>query len=98
MDGLLVIKSGYAWDGPSGPTFDPPESMRASLVHDAGYQLMRNSYLDMIHRAYFDDLFYKILREDGMNRFRAWLWHREVERFASKAANPRSKRVVFEAP
>ena len=41
IDGLLTIKDGYAWDGPSGPTIDTPNFMTPSLVHDAIYQLMR---------------------------------------------------------
>jgi hypothetical protein len=41
-DGNLTVKNGYAWDGPSGPVKDTDENMRASLVHDALYQLMRN--------------------------------------------------------
>lgn len=39
-DGELVIKKGYAWDGPSGPTIDSLNFMRGSLVHDALYQLI----------------------------------------------------------
>ena len=35
MTGFLIIKKGYAWDGPSGPTIDTPNFMRGSLVHDA---------------------------------------------------------------
>ena len=38
-EGMLIIKKGYAWDGPSGPTIDTPNFMRGSLVHDALYQL-----------------------------------------------------------
>ena len=30
--GLLTIKTGYAWDGPSGPTIDTPSFMRGALV------------------------------------------------------------------
>ena len=33
--GLLTVFKGYAWDGPSGPTFDTKTFMRGSLVHDA---------------------------------------------------------------
>ena len=36
-DGLLTIRKGYAWDGPSGPTIDTLNFMRGSLVHDALY-------------------------------------------------------------
>ena len=28
VSGFLVIKNGYAWDGPSGPTIDSPSFMR----------------------------------------------------------------------
>ena len=44
--GELTVKNAYAWDGPSGPVIDTPENMRASLVHDALYQLMRNKELN----------------------------------------------------
>ncbi len=40
-DGVFAISKGYAWDGPSGPTFDTLNFMRGSLVHDALYQLIR---------------------------------------------------------
>jgi hypothetical protein len=39
-EGRLVIEEGYAWDGPSGPTFDTKNFMRGSLVHDILYQFM----------------------------------------------------------
>ena len=39
--GCLQIAAGYAWDGASGPTIDTRNSMIASLVHDALYQLIR---------------------------------------------------------
>ena len=50
--GKLTIKRGYAWDGPSGPVVDTKENMRASLVHDALYQLMRHEELST--KAYKD--------------------------------------------
>lgn len=45
MNGNLLVKKGYAWDGPSGPVIDTDKNMRASLVHDAIYHLMRNEHL-----------------------------------------------------
>ena len=53
-DGWLNIQSGYAWDGASGPTFDTKSSMRAGLVHDALYQLMREGKLDQRFRKAVD--------------------------------------------
>lgn len=35
--GKLTIRSGYAWDGPSGPMIDTANAMRGSLVHDSCY-------------------------------------------------------------
>ena len=62
-DGVLNISKGYAWDGASGPTWDTEDSMIASLVHDALYQLMREGKLDrdqVRHEA--DMLLYKLYR------------------------------------
>lgn len=45
VNGNLTINKGYAWDGPSGPTFDALTFMPGSLMHDALYQLMRKVIL-----------------------------------------------------
>ena len=67
-DGELTAKNGYAWDGPSGPVIDTKENMRASLVHDALYQLMRNKELNRrTHRKPADQLFRDICKEDGVS-------------------------------
>lgn len=77
--GVLTIRAGYAWDGASGPTWDNLKVKRASLVHDALYQLLRQAYLDReIWRRPIDKLFYDILREDGLWLVRARVWYRAV--------------------
>lgn len=96
--GELLINSGYAWDGPSGPTIDTMSTMRPSLVHDALYQLIRAGELQLSRRKVADDIFYKLCLEDGMWRFRAWLWHRELRRFAGSAASPKNVKRVHIAP
>ena len=64
--GTLVISERYAWDGPSGPTIDTPDTLRASLVHDALYQLMSLGLLDhRQHRNQADRLLRDIMIEDG---------------------------------
>lgn len=88
--GILAIRAGYAWDGPSGPTFDTKSFMRGSLVHDALYQLMRLELLSSDYRDDADRLLRKMCREDGMNRLRAFFVYRAVRRFASSAANPKN--------
>ena len=97
-DGYLLIRRGYAWDGPSGPTCDTVNSMRGSLVHDALYQLMRQGHLLPELRDEADVIAYKIWREDGMGAFRAALWKRELGKWAANAADPRSKKKVLVAP
>lgn len=74
-DGTLVVKRGYAWDGPSGPTLDTISFMRGSLVHDALYQLMRDGDLPDLprHRRIADRLLALICIKDGMLPIRA-LW------------------------
>lgn len=98
-EGMLVIKKGYAWDGPSGPTFDTPNFMRGSLVHDALYQLMRNRSIDKdIWRDEADEELRRICLEDGMSRLRAWWVHRGVRIGGDPAASPESRKKVHTAP
>ena len=76
--GWLIIKKGYCWDGCSGPARDDETNMRAGLVHDWGYQAIREGIFPSTfkNRLYVDNLFYDILIEDGMFILRAkyyWL-------------------------
>jgi len=99
--GRLIIKIGYAWDGPSGPTIDTHTFMRGSLVHDALYQLMRLSAIDYLeHREYADRLLQRMCLEDGMWNFRAWYVYYALHWFGSNNAKPDSgsERMVFCAP
>ena len=91
--GRLEVRKGYAWDGPSGPAFDTPSFMRAALVHDASYQLMRLDLLPAVTREAIDDEMRRMCLEDGMWRIRAWWCWRGVRRFAAGAASePARKR------
>lgn len=85
--GALEVFSGYAWDGPSGPTRDSKNSMRGSLVHDVLYQLTRvvveptsDAQWDAYQLA-ADREFKRILDEDGMSWYRRNLWYRAVRAF-----------------
>jgi len=98
QDGRLKIKSGYAWDGPSGPAFDTGNFMRGSLVHDVLYQLMRENSLPRTARKYADQLLRKMCREDGMSWVRAWWVYRGVRLFARKASLPSNSRPIMRAP
>ena len=97
--GELTVKNAYAWDGPSGPVIDTPENMRASLVHDALYQLMRNNELkSRTHRKTADKLFRAICKEDGVSSFKANIWYKGLRKFGKPAASPMNKKKIYRAP
>jgi len=97
--GKLEIKSGYAWDGPSGPTIDTKNFMRGSLVHDALYQLMREGLLNpAVYRLVADSELKRICLEDGMSEIRAWYVFRAVQRCGEACADPYSMRPSLVAP
>ena len=99
MNGDMLIKARYAWDGPSGPTIDTKNFMRGSLVHDAFYQLMREKYLHIDQRDAADKLLQKHCREDGMSAFRAWIVYLGVKWFGKKSALPNEEeQEIYQAP
>jgi hypothetical protein len=95
---VLSLKAGYAWDGPSGPTFDTKTFMRGSLVHDALYGLLREGLLDKNYRLQADEILGRICRSDGMNLFRVWYVVKAVKRFAGAAADPENRKAILYAP
>ena len=99
-DAILTVKAGYAWDGPSGPTFDSRSAMRGSLGHDAIYQMFRQGHLPHTEalRDKADSAFSRWLEQDGMGRFRRWYWMRGVRNFAGSAADPANKKEMLVAP
>ena len=89
-NGTLIVKKGYAWDGPSGLTIDTETFMRGSLFHDALYQLMREGLLPQEDREKTDQLLRKICKEDGMNSLRRRYVYRLVRMFGAKNAKPKN--------
>lgn len=89
--GKLSIRKGYAWDGASGPAINTESFMRASLVHDCIYQMLRLGLIHPHYRDYADRLLQSMCIEDGMNRVRAWYVYMAVKYFAKYAANPKQK-------
>lgn len=72
-EGVLIINAGYTWDGPSGPAIDTDNFMVPSLVHDALYQLLRETKLDnTMFRRLADEVFRDMALEEGMWKIRAW--------------------------
>jgi hypothetical protein len=98
-NGKLSVKQGYAWDGPSGPVKDTAKNMRASLVHDALYQLMRTKKLNTrTHRKAADRAFRDICKEDGASNFRASVYYKALRKFGRPAASPENKKKTARAP
>ena len=106
VSGILTIRSGYAWDGPSGPTIDTKNFMRGSLVHDALYQLLREQHFGTVFdegpresvRLLADRLLRSIVKEDGMSSTRAWWVYWAVRLGGKDAADPRRGKKVETAP
>jgi hypothetical protein len=96
--GVLNILKGYAWDGPSGFTYDSKNSLRASLVHDALYQCLRFGLLPKGIRKYADKELNKILKEDCMWVVRRWYWLKGVRWFAGSAARKGNIKPILTAP
>ena len=97
--GWLFVYRGFCWDGPSGPTFDTKDSLKASLVHDVFCILMRDGRVN--YRQWQDIVnafFMKMCIDDGMPVWRAKLWYMGVE--FGDAGNPKQgpDRKVYEAP
>lgn len=88
--GLLTIKTGYRWDGPSGPTIDTPSFMRSSAVHDCFFQMLRQSLICDTMRKGFFKVANKDLKslsiEDGMLKTRASIVKFSVKNFGKKHA------------
>lgn len=93
-DGILEIRGTYAWDGPSGPAPDVPCLMRASLVHDALYQLIRLEKLPFSYRDRADRILQAIARADGLSRPLAALVYWAVRLCGKSCAKPGSESPI----
>lgn len=98
LNGDLLLAKGYAWDGPTGVP-DLSSFMRASLVHDALYQLMRNDHLDLEnYRQPADRLMRKMCLQDGMNPLWAGIAYCGVRLLGESHARGSSKKELICAP
>ena len=97
-NGDLTIRAGFTWDGASEPAIQTKDSMRASLIHDAYYQLIRQGYVDMSYREKADSAYRRICIEDGMPHPRAQAHYIVLRMFGATAAMAESEPVVLVAP
>ena len=97
-NGTLHISVGFAWDGASGWTVDTESSMRASVVHDALYKLIRMGRMSWAGaREAADQEFYRLCLKDGMWVWRAKVWFRALRIGGGPAASPDNLKVIYEA-
>jgi hypothetical protein len=97
-NGTLLIKKGYAWDGPSGPAIDTKDFMRGALVHDAIYQLMRDWGLDRNLRSIADRIMRDICILDGMSKIRAYYTYLGVRAFGGPSSKASGGYKIQTAP
>ncbi len=94
--GMLRVANGYAWDGPSGPTFDTKNFMIGSAAHDALYQLIRMEKLSASCRKLADQTLCDLCLEAGMSRIRAKYTYWAVRKFGGASAVPGDLKEVIE--
>lgn len=92
--GKLTVRKGMPTDGPSGPTIDTPAVMGPAFVHDAFYYLLRLGAIPQELRKPIDQLFHRMLLDNGVGRFRARYFYWAVRAFGGKYARKRGKPVV----
>ena len=102
-DGYMTFSKGYAWDGPSAPKLfikavGIKKLIRASLVHDGLYQLMRQGKLPRFRRQQVDKLFQTHCHEDGMSSIVAWGAYCFIRELAENAASAGKAKPVLSAP
>lgn len=96
--GRFTVYPGYMWDGASGPTVDTPDTIKASLGHDAGYEAIRRGHLPPEAKAVIDRWFHDQLIRDGVPDFRAYAWYRGVDLFGRSSTLAMNQRPVLRAP
>ena len=95
-DGKLILKKGYASDGPSGPTIDDETNIQGGFIHDAGYQLMRLGLLpERKYKPLFDRALEMICRIDGMGPTRAHTYYNAVAVFGHSSARQQKEEVYM---
>lgn len=94
---FLSLRAYYFWDGSSLPfkwmykfIYDADKTCkRASLFHDAAYQLMRLGLLDRAYRKWVDQEYRRLCIKDGMSKWKANLRYKALRAFGKSATMPR---------
>ena len=88
--GTLTICKGYMWD----KGIQDKRFIRAQLVQEAMYQLIRLGYLPYEWRSKINAIYYGLMVEDGVPKLVAWLMKKWADVFGNVASN-KSRKVLF---
>ena len=97
-DGTLIIREGYACDGPSGPVMDRKTNMTASVLHDALYQMMREKLLPHYYWRMADVEYGRELQRCGAWDITVRLNLAGLSYMKGKYALPENRKKIYEAP
>lgn len=97
-NGMMTVRKGYAWDGPSGPAIDIKSFMRGSLFHDVSYQLIREGSLKIDQKPVADEWLVFICDEDGMSKIIQYVVEFILSEFGIYAIDPKHGPRTIEAP
>lgn len=86
----LTICKGYMWD----KGFRDKRFIRAQLVQEAMYQLIRLGYLPYEWRSKINTIYYGLMVEDGVPKPVAWMLKKWADVFGNVASN-KSRKVLF---
>lgn len=95
-NGDLIVREGYACDGPSGPTVDRNENMSAAVLHDALYQLMRMRLLKHLHWREADAEYGKQMKKCGAWGITVKINLLGLKMMGGKYAKPKNRKKVYE--
>lgn len=94
----VIIKKGYAGDGPSGPTIDTKSFMRGAWEHDALYQLIREEVYPESLREAADKHLIATCEADGMSwARRQWVYY-GLRIGGAKSASKSAIKPILRAP
>ena len=96
--GVLTVKTGFMWDGISGPTLQTKKTKSPSCMDDSPYWLIRNGYLLFSTWKVADLEFKRYCLMKGIFRIRAWWLYRGLSLARGTAAHPDKRKKVLIAP
>ena len=93
INGLLIVKGRYKWDGVSGPMYDSDNSMIGGCVHDSFYQMIRLELLPESEKENIDLEMRRLFKACKMWSFRAGYAYHAVDNLGSNSCIPGDIRI-----